>query len=103
MVHKYRAKPIVIDGIRFPSQKEGRRYSELKILQKAGEITDLTLQPKFPLFVNAKHICFYIADFTYKDKSGSRIVEDCKGVRTDVYKLKKKMFEASYATTIHET
>lgn len=103
MAHKYRAKPQTIDGHRFPSQKEARRYGELKILQRAGQISDLTLQPKFPIFVNGQQVCFYVADFTYKNKGGERVVEDCKGFKTEVYRLKAKMFSAQYGYPILET
>ena len=96
-------KVIVDDGIKFDSLKEARRYKELKILEKANEITELRLQVKFelqPSFKkNGKTIrkIEYIADFTYYDnKLNKYIVEDTKGYKTDVYKLKKKLFEYKY-------
>ncbi len=89
--HKYNAKPVVIDGIRFASTAEGRRYSELKLLVRAGEINDLELQPKFPL--NAGIV--YIADFSYCEK-GKEVVEDVKGVETQVFRIKAKMFRELY-------
>lgn len=100
---KYRAQPVEIDGIRFASKAEGRRYEQLKLLREAGEIKDLQLQPAFPVQVNERDICSYKADFLYYDKRTNRlIIEDVKGVRTPVYKLKKKLVEALYGIEITE-
>lgn len=89
---KFNAKKIVIDGITFDSISEGKRYSELKLLEKAGKIKDLKLQPKFPLLLDEKNR-FYIADFQYIEvDTGKEVVEDVKGVKTPVYKLKKARF-----------
>jgi Protein of unknown function (DUF1064) len=98
---KYRAVPTVIDGIRFASKREANRYCELKLLLRDGAITDLELQPKFPVIKNGQHITTYVADFKYKSY-GSTVIEDVKGVRTPVYKLKKKLIEAVYGVTIVE-
>ena len=99
---KYGNCPVVVDSIRFASQREARRYAELKRLQRAGKISDLELQPAFPVRVNGRHICTYRADFAYVEE-GRRIVEDVKGVRTPVYRLKKKLVEAIYGIEIQET
>lgn len=99
---KYHAIKTEVDGFVFDSKAEARRYSELKLLEKVGEIKDLQLQPPFPVFVNGKLICHYIADFSYHEK-GKYIVEDVKGVKTPVYRLKKKLVEALYNITITET
>jgi hypothetical protein len=99
---KYSAKPMVVDGIRFASRKEARRYSVLKLLQRAGEIGDIQLQVTFSIEINGMHICNYRADFVYWEK-GFRIIEDAKGVRTDEYKLKKKLMEAVHNIKIKET
>ena len=99
--HKYNAKKVKVDGISFDSKKEANRYFELKMLERAGKIKELKLQPKFLLQDGFERdgkkyrAIFYIADFEYI-KDGKRIVEDVKGVRTDVYKLKKKMFLKKY-------
>lgn len=93
---KYHAKKVEIDGIRFDSKKESERYLELKLLQEAGEIHDLELQVSFPLMINGRKICSYRSDFTYKVQNEKMIVEDVKGYKTPVYRLKKKMFEACY-------
>lgn len=96
---KYNAKKANVGGIKFDSKREAERYCELKLLEKAKEIRNLELQPRFLLqdkFVD-KHgkthrKIEYVADFLYIDKDDNAIVEDVKGVLTDVYKLKKKMF-----------
>lgn len=109
-MNKYRNQKITIDGIIFDSLKEGGRYRVLKLLVKAKEIKDLELQKKFelqPAYTNAngKHIraINYLADFYYYDnKLRCYVVEDTKGFRTDVYKIKKKMFEYKYNAIIKE-
>jgi hypothetical protein len=98
---KYNAIKTEIDGRVFASRAEARRYSELCLLEKAGEIRNLECQPKFPITVNKKHICYYIADFQYSNEGGV-IIEDVKGVKTPVYKLKKKLVEAQYNIEITE-
>ena len=100
---KYKNEKVVIDGIRFDSQKESNRWQELKILQKGGAIKDLRRQIHFQLQPgykkNNKHIqaIYYVADFVYYSFTEKKtIVEDTKGFRTEVYKLKKKIFEYKY-------
>lgn len=99
---KYNNKKTVIDNIVFDSKKEAARYVELKSLLKAGAISDLELQVRFPLSVNGQKICVYVADFCYKSK-GKTIVEDVKGVKTGIYRLKNKMMKAIYGIEIFET
>jgi hypothetical protein len=100
---KYHSRKAIVDGIKFDSLKEAKRYNELKILEKANEITELRLQVKFELQPSFKkegktyRKIEYIADFTYYDnKLNKYIVEDTKGYKTEVYKLKKKLFEYKY-------
>lgn len=93
--NKYRAVKTEVDGITFDSKREAARYMELMLLQKAGEISRLELQPKYDCVVNGHKICTYRADFRYFDASNS-IVEDVKGMKTPVYRLKKKLVEALY-------
>ncbi|EGT4056865.1 DUF1064 domain-containing protein [Clostridioides difficile] len=100
---KYNAKKTVVDGIEFDSIREADRYCELKLLEKAKEIRNLELQPRFLLQDkfkdkqgNTHKKIEYVADFMYIDKCGKTIVEDVKGVLTDVYKLKKKLFLKIY-------
>lgn len=98
---KYRAKKTEIDGIKFDSKKEAKRYIVLKALESKGEIKNLTLQPKFLLQEGfrkngkAYRKIEYVADFMY-EQDGKLIIEDVKGMKTDVYKLKQKLFEKRY-------
>jgi len=101
---KYNAKKTVVDGITFDSKAEARRYGELKLLERAGLISKLKLQPKYvliPAYTNGNgrkiRAMHYIADFEYYDHERKRIViEDVKGHKTREYKLKKKLFEKRY-------
>lgn len=100
--NKYRAIKTEVDGITFDSKREAARYMELVLLERAGEISRLELQPKYDCVVNGKKICTYKADFRYFDANGS-VVEDVKGMKTPVYRLKKKLVEALYpGVTIQE-
>ena len=101
--NKYGAVRTAVDGITFASRREAARYSELKLLERAGEITSLTLQPKYPIVVNGVKVCTYIADFRYVDLGrGMTVVEDVKGMKTPVYKIKKKLTETLYPVIIEE-
>lgn len=110
--HKYGAKRTTVDGVTFASMKEARRYTELKLLRDAGELTHLELQPAFPLWVHSNvhqralpvKIGTYRADFRYRDKSGASVVEDVKseGTKTTAYRLKKRFVEAQYGILIRE-
>jgi hypothetical protein len=106
---KYGNKAVAVDGIMFASKREAKRYKELYLLLKCGKISALELQKKFvlqpPYKKNGKSIreIAYVADFVYFDKVRNKvIVEDAKGYRTDVYKLKKKMLEFVYPELIIE-
>lgn len=100
-MNKYRNKKTQVDMYVFDSIAESRRYKELVLLEKAGEIENLQLQPKFLLQESFKkngktyRKIEYIADFMYEEK-GKVIVEDVKGKETDVFKLKHKLFEKKY-------
>jgi hypothetical protein len=102
--NKYNNKKTVINDIEFDSKKEAKRYTELKILERGGVITKLIMQPRFLLqdgfwdFRHKKHRAIeYWADFQYYDhEKRATIVEDVKGMKTDVYKLKKKLFLYKY-------
>lgn len=97
--NKYYNKKVIIDGIKFDSQKEGNRYLELKLLQRAGEIKDLKIHPRYllqPSFEkNGKKYrkIEYVADFAYTEKNGNIVVEDTKGIETEAFKIKHKLFE----------
>jgi hypothetical protein len=130
---KYGAKPTTVDGVRFASMKEARRYRELKMLRDAGHVQCLELQPRFDIYVtdltvgaklkataramrglprqhDMQKVCTYVADFRYqermlKDSENNHwrvVVEDVKGVKTPVYRLKKKLVEAQYGIEIRE-
>lgn len=104
MTHKYNARPTTVDGIRFHSKKEAKRYQDLKLLERAGQIRNLTLQPRYPLDVNGKRVCTYVGDFKYFDlMKGRTIIEDVKGVRTREYILKRNLFQAVTGLEITET
>lgn len=102
---KFNARRTEVDGITFDSKAESRRYSELKLLERSGEIHQLRTQVKYPLCVNGHNIATYIADFEYRTRGlvNELIVEDCKGVKTPVYRLKKKLVLAIYGINILET
>ena len=98
---KYRNTPTAVDGIRFASKREAKRYSELKLLERAGEISELALQPRFPFTVNDIKICTYVADFFYRDtRTDQGVIEDAKGVQTPEFKIKAKLFRALYGQEI---
>jgi hypothetical protein len=78
-----------------PSKAEAKRCGELHLLQRAGEIRLLEREPAFPVTVNGIKVFTYKADFAYFTDAG-RTIEDVKGVKTPVYKLKKKLVEAYY-------
>lgn len=100
---KYKAKPCVIDGIRFASQREGKRFVALRQLERMGEIKLLELQKPFVLHApNGTTIGKYLADFVYQDKHGETVVEDAKGFATDLYKWKRKHVFAEYNIEISE-
>lgn len=102
---KYHAQPTTRQGIRFASKKEARRYEELMLLLRAGEIRDLKLQPQYTLqesYIAPEgdrvQAIRYVADFSYErrtkpDITGQEwwipVVEDVKGQKTQVYELKK--------------
>ena len=90
------------DGTWFDSKKEEKRYTELLILQRAGKISNLELQPRYDMILNGVEICYYQADFRYQEGL-KLIVEDVKGFKTPMYNLKKKMMRAFHAIEIFET
>jgi len=111
MAARWKATPITVDGRRFPSKREAKRYGELMLLQRAGEISDLQLQPAFPVQINGKPFCVYHADFAYKANSSEstkgceRIVEEVKssGTRKDPsYRLRRKAAELYHGITVEE-
>lgn len=99
-----------VDGHTFDSKKEAKRYGELRLLQQAGVIQNLELQPPFRCEANGKHVCTYKADFAYDERQADgrveRIIEDVKSAITrkhPVYRIKKKLVEALFGIVITET
>jgi len=90
--NKFGAKPTFIDEIRFASKLEAKRYQQLKLLERAGHVVSFECQPKFELYAGIR----YIADFRVNWKDGQTTVEDVKGVQTEAFKLKRKLFESLY-------
>lgn len=106
---KYKAIKCEYDGVKFDSKREMNRYIDLKLLEQAGRIENLQLQviyelqPAFEFLGNKIRAINYVADFVYFDKRiNETVVEDVKGMKTPVYKLKKKMFEYKYKMEIKE-
>lgn len=100
---KYGNKKTTIDGIVFDSKKEAKRYCELKILERAKQISKLELQRPFNIEVNGAKVCKYVCDFYYLNTDGVPVIEDCKGFKTATYRLKKKLMRAVYEIEILET
>ena len=100
---KYHNSKTIVDGIKFDSRLEAQRYQHLRILEQAGVIQALTLQPEFELQPSFKkngktyRRIVYKADFSYYSvREGKVIIEDTKGYVTKEYALKKKLFEYRY-------
>lgn len=104
--HKYRAQPTVVDGIRFASKAEAAYYCRLKLLVKVGEIRDLELQPKFPLYAIGRNgiaiqIGTYRADFRFREgPDGILRIDDVKGFDVPLQKWKRKHAEAQYGIEV---
>lgn len=123
--NKYHAEKVTVNGITFDSKKEARRYLELTALEQAGKIHGLRRQVKYLLIPEQRESCTeryksgpkkgqfkpgrvlerecaYYADFDYYTEDGTHVVEDAKGVRTEVYRLKKKMLLYTHKIRISE-
>lgn len=104
---KYKNKKVVYKDMKFDSKKEYLRYLVLEDMQRKGEISELKTQVPFvlvpPFQLNGKKYkgIRYIADFVYR-KDGKVIVEDTKGYRTDVYKIKRKLMAYMHKIEIKE-
>jgi hypothetical protein len=106
-MNKYKNKKVVYKDMKFDSKKEYLRYLVLEDMQRKGEISGLQTQVPFVLVPpfqlnNIKYKGMrYIADFVYK-KDGKTVVEDVKGMKTDVYKIKKKLMAYMHKIEIKE-
>ena len=106
---KYLNKTAVVDGIKFDSKREARRYGQLKLLARTGQITDLRLQVPFILApsvkyakaTRAKPALKYTADFVYT-ADGRQVVEDAKGVKTEAYVVRKHLMMSVHGIEIQE-
>lgn len=95
---KYHNKRTVVDGIHFDSQKEADYYGELKLRLQAGEIKGFCRQPEFVLLEGfaGQRPETYRADFVVFQNDGTADVIDTKGTETEVFKIKKKQFQAKF-------
>ena len=99
---KYRNKPCMAGGIRFDSRAEAKRWAELKLLERAGQIVRLERQIAFPVIINGVLICKYKPDFCYQEHGvimGGLICEDVKSpatARNAAYRIKLKLARALY-------
>lgn len=116
---KYGNKKVIVDGITFDSKKEAKRYTELKLLERAGQIQNLELQKEFELIPTQReadtvgirggikkgkvieHSVKYKADFVYTE-NGKTVVEDTKGMRTKDYIIKRKLMLYVHQIRIRE-
>lgn len=103
---KYGNVKVKLDGYTFDSKLEAERYRELKLLHGQGAISFLSVHPAFELCVNHFPVCRYVADFKYvagRGKPGDPyVIEDCKGVKTAAYQIKKKLMKAIYGIEVQE-
>lgn len=105
---KYGNVKTVVDGITFDSKAEATRYSELRMLEKAGKISKLTLQPAFVIITPGRDWLGkergpirYVADFAYYEDD-EHVVEEVKGRATPLYKLKARLFRAQYPDKVYK-
>lgn len=95
-----------MDGVVFASKAEMRRYAMLKLSQRAGLIRDLEIQPRLPIVIGGVKVCTYVGDFRYVELQNGKplgsVIEDCKGHKTEMYLLKKKLVRAVHGIEIRE-
>lgn len=102
---KYHNVPTTRDGTTFASKAEARRYDELCLLERAGEISGLECHPVYRFAVNGVKIGRYTPDFRYRDAFGCLVVEDVKGgraTRTEAYRLRARLMLACHGITVRE-
>lgn len=105
---KYHNRVVVVDGIKFDSKAEHKRYCYLKLLERHGDISDLRLQVPFLLIPRQvapsgakERACIYVADFVYT-VAGKTVVEDVKGVVTAEYRIKRKLLLQVHGIEVKE-
>lgn len=109
-MNKYLNIPVKVNGQKFDSRKEANRYKELTLLERGGKIHGLKRQVRYLLIPTQydedgkclERSCNYVADFVYFE-NGQLVVEDTKGIKTDVYRIKKKLMLSVYGIRIRET
>lgn len=100
---KYGNSPVTLGDLRFASKAEAKRYGELLLLQRIGAVSNVVVQPRYPLIVNGTSVGTYIGDFAYYEGK-TLVVEDVKSpaTKTSTYKLKKKLMKAVHGIEIKE-
>jgi hypothetical protein len=101
--NKYQNQTTLVDGIAFDSKREARRYAELRLLEKGGVISGLETQKRYEIVPKSAYgrALYYIADFVYTE-NGKSVIEDVKGVKTQIYVLKKRLIAEQYGIKIQE-
>lgn len=102
---KFRNRKITVDGITFDSQKEAGRWSELRLLERSGRISNLSRQVRLPLVVNGELVCTFVPDFSYVE-DGEELFEDVKSPITrklPAYRIKVKLLKAITGSVVRET
>ena len=97
--HKYHARAVVVDGLRFPSQLEARRWQTLQLLQRAGQIEGLERQVPLVLHVRQRQIGVLRVDFHYW-QDGVEVWEDTKGYEPPLSRWKRKHVQAQYGIAL---
>ena len=103
-MRKYRNHKTTVDGVKYDSKKEAARHQELMLLERAGQISELELQPVYRMEINGMLVCKYIGDFRYIE-DGQTVVEDVKSPITrknPVYRIKHKLMQALHGIKIKE-
>jgi hypothetical protein len=98
--NKFHAKRCTLDGHSFDSMAERGRYCDLVLMQKAGEISDLRVHPKYELTIGGVKIGTFTPDFRYQNATGTLVIEDVKGTMTQAASLRIRVFEACYGLTV---
>lgn len=109
-MRKYRNTKTVVDGITFDSKAEARRWGELRLLERAGQINGLERQVSIELApsvkyegeARAKPALRIVVDFAYMER-GSRVLEDTKGMRTAVFQVKRHLLKAFHGLELRLT
>lgn len=99
---KYRNKPTVVDGIRFDSKAEAKRYGELKMLKQAGEVLWFARQVSFDLPGGIRYVADFVVCWRAENCLHYTTVEDVKGFRTKEYVMKKKLMKATWGIEVFE-